>query len=60
MATRLFRVKGRDHCDRNFSGTALLREPIEAWRQGRTNPVLMEEHGVRAAGGSRHLRLDHD
>ena len=25
---------------------------IEGWRTGRTNPVYLEEHEVRAAGGA--------
>ena len=41
-------------------GSKHYDDMIDAWRQGTTNPVLMEEQDVRAAGGARHLRLDHD
>jgi penicillin amidase len=33
---------------------------IEGWRTGKTNPVYLEEHEVRAAGGARRLRIDPD
>ena len=33
---------------------------IDGWRRGTTNPVLLEDHDVRAAGAARHLRLDPD
>jgi penicillin amidase len=31
---------------------------IEGWRTGKTNPVYLEEHEVRAAGGAKRLRID--
>jgi penicillin amidase len=31
---------------------------IRGWREGRTNPVHLDDHEVHAAGGARHLRLD--
>jgi penicillin amidase len=33
---------------------------IQGWLRGSTNPVLLEEHEVRAAGGARHLKLEPD
>ena len=33
---------------------------LEGWREGRTNPVYLDDHEVRAAGGARQLRLDPD
>jgi penicillin amidase len=40
-------------------GSRHYADMIEGWRNGRTNPAYLEEHEVRAAGGARHLRLDH-
>jgi penicillin G amidase len=33
---------------------------LEGWREGRTNPVYLAEHELRAAGRARQLRLDPD
>ena len=33
---------------------------IEGWRTGRTNPVYVDEHELRGAGGAKQLRLDPD
>jgi penicillin amidase len=41
-------------------GSRHYDDMIDGWKRGTTNPVLTEEHDVRAAGGSRHLRLDPD
>jgi penicillin G amidase len=41
-------------------GSRHYDDMIEDWRRGRTNPVLVEEHDVRAAGRAHHLRLDHE
>jgi penicillin amidase len=41
-------------------GSPHYDDMIDGWRTGRTNPAYLEEHEVRAAGGARHLRLDHD
>jgi penicillin amidase len=41
-------------------GSRHYDDMIEGWRTGHTNPVLLEEHDVRAAGGARHLRLNPD
>ena len=41
-------------------GSRHYDDMIEGWRTGRTNPVYLEEHEIRAAGGARYLRLDPD
>jgi penicillin G amidase len=39
-------------------GSAHYDDMIEGWRTGKTNPVYLEEHEVRAAGGAKRLRID--
>jgi penicillin amidase len=41
-------------------GSPHYDDMIDGWTGGRTNPAYLEEHEVRAAGGARNLRLDHD
>ena len=41
-------------------GSRHYDDMIEGWRTGTTNPVYLEEHEVRAAGGSKRLRIDPD
>ena len=41
-------------------GSRHYDDMIEGWRTGTTNPVYLEEHEVRAAGGAKRLRIDPD
>ena len=41
-------------------GSPHYDDMIEGWRTGKTNPVYLEEHEVRAAGGAKRLRIDPD
>ncbi len=41
-------------------GSPHYDDMIEGWRTGQTNPVYLEEHEVRAAGGAKRLRIDPD
>jgi penicillin amidase len=41
-------------------GSSHYDDLIDGWREGRTNPVYLDEHELRAAGGVRQLRLDPD
>ena len=41
-------------------GSSHYDDMIEGWRTGKTNPVYLEEHEVRAAGGAKRLRIDPD
>jgi penicillin G amidase len=39
-------------------GSSHYDDMIDAWNAGRTNPVYVDEHELRAAGRSRQLRLE--
>ncbi len=39
-------------------GSPHFDDMLEGWLAGRTNPVYLDEHELRAAGHAKHLRLE--
>ena len=39
-------------------GSPHYEDLIPSWRDGRSNPAYLDEHRLREAGGSKHLRLE--